>query len=64
MTLSANDFIGLSKTGGHNKSEKMNLIFRLIRVDNEMFHDYPSDIRDDRVCVEIENGKIVKASIQ
>ena len=60
----SNDFIGLSKTGGQDLAEKRNMIFHLVRIDDEMFFDYPSEVRDDRVCIEIEQGKVVKASIQ
>ena len=60
----ANDFIGLSKVASQNLAEKKNIIYHLVRIDGEMFFDYPSEIRDDRVCVEIENGRVVKASIQ
>lgn len=60
----ADQFIGLSKTMGQNKSEKLNLIFRMIRVDNEKFFDYPEDVRTDRVCVELDGGKIVIAVIR
>jgi len=58
------DFLGLSKKSAQDRAENMNLIFRLIKVDGEDFFAYPEDIRHDRLCVEIENGKVVKASFQ
>ena len=60
----ADTFLGLSKKGAQNKAEALNLIFRLIRIDSENFYAYPDDKRDDRVCVEIDNGSVTKASIQ
>jgi hypothetical protein len=60
----ANDFLGLTKKGSQNKAEMQNLIWRLIRIDNENFLDYPTDTRDDRVCIEIDNGQVTKATIQ
>ena len=62
--MQANDFMGLTKKGAQNKAEALNLIFRLIRVDATTFFDYPEDKREDRVCVEIDNGSVTKVSIQ
>ena len=59
----AQDFIGMSKKSAQDKAEKRNLIFRLIRFDQEMYFSYPEDVRDDRVCVELDNGVITKAII-
>lgn len=60
----ANAFMGLTKKGAQNKAEALNLIFRLIRIDGENFYGYPDDKREDRICVEIDNGAVTKASIQ
>jgi hypothetical protein len=60
----ANSFLGLTKKSAQNKAEEMNLIFRLIRIDSESYYAYPEDKREDRVCVEIDNGAVTKASIQ
>lgn len=57
-------FIGLTKKSAQDKAEKMNLIFRLISIDGKQFLPYPEDKREDRVCIEIENHKIVKVSLQ
>jgi hypothetical protein len=62
--MRSEEFLGLSKKTGQDKAEKLNMIFRLIRIDGEMFMDYPEDVRQDRVCIEIENGKVVKADIR
>ncbi len=59
-----NDFIGLSKKSAQNLAERRNLIFRLIRVDSDIFFQYPEDNREDRICVEIDNGKVSKAVVQ
>jgi hypothetical protein len=56
--------LGMGKRQSQNKVEAMNMIYRLIRVDNETIQSYPEDVRDDRVCIEIESGKVVKAVIQ
>ena len=64
MNANPADFIGLSKFGGQNLAESKNLIFRLIKIDGEDYMDYPEDVRTDRVCVEIMDGKIFKAAIQ
>lgn len=62
--LNADKFLGMTKKGAQGEAEKANLIFRLIRVDGETFYSYPEDVREDRLCVEIDNGKVTKASIQ
>jgi hypothetical protein len=64
MSNVAEQFKGLSKKQAQQLAEIKNLIFRLIIVDGEQFFSMPEDQRDDRVCVEIENGQVVKASIQ
>jgi hypothetical protein len=62
--MEASNFIGLSKTSAQNLCEAQSFIFRLISVDGEAFFAYPDDARTDRVCIEIEKGKVSKASIQ
>ena len=60
----ADTFVGLTKKGAQNKAESENLIFRLVSIDGAHFLGYPEDTRDDRVCVEIANGSVTKATIQ
>lgn len=60
----AEKYLDLTKRSAQNLSEQENLIFRLIRIDQESFLDYPEDIRSDRICVEIDNGKVTKAVLQ
>jgi hypothetical protein len=60
----SSDFIGQTKKGAQNLAEARTMIFRLIRVDGEHFFAYPDDTRNDRVCVEVDNGKVTKASIR
>ncbi len=62
--MNADDFLGMSKKGAQNKAEEKNLIFRLIRVDSEPFLAYPEDTRTDRLCVEIDDGKVTTATIR
>ena len=65
--VSSNIFMGLTKQSAQNLSEAKNMIFQLISIDGEPFFSYPSvddPVRTDRVFVEIEKGKVVKASIQ
>lgn len=62
--MKAEDFLGMGKRPAQNKAEDAGFIFRLIRVDEEAFHSYPEDVREDRLCIEIDNGKVTKASIQ
>lgn len=62
--MSANQFLGLTKHKAQDKAEKMNFIFRLIRIDAESFLPYPDDHRNDRICVELDNGQVTKAKIQ
>lgn len=57
------DFIGLSKKAAQDKAEAKNMIFRLISVDGDPFFSFPTDKRDDRVCIEITGGKVTKATI-
>jgi hypothetical protein len=61
--MEATDFIGLSKKSGQDLAESKNMVFRLISIDNEPFFSYPADERQDRICVEIKDGKIVVAKI-
>lgn len=56
--------MGLTKKGAQNLAEARNLIFRLIKIDGENFLPYPEDTRADRVCVEIENGKVAEVTFQ
>ncbi len=60
----AEEFIGLSKSKAQDVAEYKSLIFRLISIDGESFFGYPEDVRTDRICVEIEKGKVVVATIQ
>lgn len=62
--MKAEDFLGLTKKSAMEKAESKNLIFRLIRINEKSFFSYPSDVRADRVCVELENGAVVKAVFQ
>lgn len=62
--MNADAFLGLSKKRAQDVAEGKNMIFRLIRIDQENFYNYPEDVRTDRVCVEIDAGKVTKASIQ
>lgn len=64
LPMQADDFLGLTKKGAQNKAEEKNLIFRLIRIDAEQFYTYPDDERTDRLCVEIDDGKVTKATIR
>lgn len=57
-------YLGLTKTSAQNKAEYDNIIFRLIRVDSQDFLSYPEDSRQDRVCVEIDDGKVTKVIFQ
>jgi hypothetical protein len=60
--MKVEDFLGLSKKGAQDKAESRNLIFRLIRVDGDNFFSYPEDKREDRICVEIDKGKVSKVT--
>lgn len=62
--LTESDFMGMSKYRAQNRAEALNLIFRLIRIDDRAMFSYPTDHRDDRVCVEIDNGQITKVVFQ
>jgi hypothetical protein len=64
--MKSEDFLGLSKKESQNLAEKRNLIFRLIRVDSEPYFAYPDETNkcSERICVEIEGGKVVKATFQ
>lgn len=61
--INATEFLGMSKRRAQETAETKNAIFRLIRIDGESFYDYPSDVRTDRICVEIDNGKVTKAIV-
>lgn len=59
-------YIGLGKKSAQDLAEKDNYIFHLIRVDDRNFFDYPSDEdgRGDKICIEIEKGKVVSAILK
>lgn len=62
----ATEYLGLSKKSAQDNAERKNLIFRLIRIDAEAFLPYPApdDNRDDRVCVELDAGRVTKAEFR
>lgn len=62
--MKVEEFLGLTKKAAQDKAEAKNLIFRLISVDGEPFFGYPPDERTDRVCVEIEKGRVAKVTLQ
>ncbi len=63
--MHAQSFVGMSKKEAQDLAEKSNMIFRLVSVDGENRLGYPKDeTREDRVCVELAKGKVVKAEIQ
>jgi len=62
--MKAEDFMNLSKKKAQDLAEAKNMVFRLIKKDDEDFLPYPEDIRNDRVCVEIRDLKVIKATIQ
>lgn len=66
VAATAEDFIGLSKRQGQDLAEARNMIFQLVRINDEKFFEYPTDpntFRFDRVYVELDNGKISIAKI-
>ena len=64
MTIDAMKYVGLPKKDAQNLAEKQSIIFRLIRVDDRNILPYPDDVRTDRICVEVEKNKVVKATVQ
>lgn len=64
--LMEKSFIGLSKKNAQDLAENNNLIFRLVSLNGELYLGYPdeNDKRSDRICVEIDKGKVTKASLQ
>lgn len=64
MSADATKFLNLTKRSAQDLAEFQSLVFRLVSVDGERFLGYPDDTRTDRICVEIEKGTIVKATIQ
>ena len=62
--MNADAFLGLSKRRAQDVAEAKNMIFRLIRIDDQQFMAYPEETLLDRVCIEIDDGKVTKATIQ
>ena len=56
-------FIGLSKKHAQDLAEAKNMLFRLIRSDDEDFFSYPMDERQDRICVELDSGLVSRARV-
>ena len=61
--MNVKDYIGLTKKRAQDKAEADNLIFRLLKIDNEDFFSFPTDKRTDRICIEITKGVVSKAVI-
>lgn len=61
--LMQEQFIGLTKKRAQDLADKNNLIFWLVRIDGVDFLGEPKDIRDDRICVELNKCEIIKATI-
>lgn len=59
--MNQSEFVGLTKKSAQNLADAKNLIFRLIKVDGEDYFPYPDDVREDRIYVEITDGKVSKA---
>ena len=62
--MNSDEFLGLTKKQAQDRAEAKNMIFRLISVDGDSYFGYPVDERTDRICIEIEGGKVSKASLQ
>jgi hypothetical protein len=62
--MNTDEFLGLTKKAAQDKAEAKNLVFRLIRVGSEPYFPYPTDQRNDRVCIEIDDGKVSKVTLQ
>lgn len=60
----AKKYVGLTKKAAQDQADRDNLIYYLVSVDGEKRLGYPNDDRDDRLCVEMENRIIVKATIR
>lgn len=59
----ASDFLGKSKKKSQDMAEAQNLIYRLIRIDQEYYFSYPDVPIPDCLCIEIDNGKVTKAQL-
>ena len=57
-------FIGLTKRQSYTLAERLNLIPHLVRMDERQLFGYPEDTRDDRVCLEFDERKVSRATIQ
>jgi hypothetical protein len=60
-STTASEFLGMSKHRAQDLAEYRSFVFRLVSIDGEKYLGYPEDVRTDRVCVEIVNGKITIA---
>ena len=58
------EFINCSKSRAQDLAEFKSLVFRLISIDGEPYFSYPEDIRTDRICIEVTNGRVSSARIQ
>lgn len=61
--MNAEKFVGLSKKAAQNLAEENNMIFRLVSVDGKQYLGRPTDTRDDRVCIEINDRLVTSATI-
>ena len=62
--MSSEKFLGLGKKAAQDLADRMNLIFRLIRIGDKDFFKYPDgEGSGDIICVELDNSKVTKALI-
>ena len=62
--MNSEQFLGLTKKDAQSLADKMDLIFRLIRIGDKDFFSYPEEEgRGDIICVELDNSKVTKALI-
>ena len=59
--MNTDNFIGRGKREAQNMADRANLIFRLVSADGEVVLGMPTDIREDRLCVEVVADRVVKA---
>lgn len=62
--MQSEQFLGLTKRQSYDLAEKLGLMVRIIRMGEKPLLPYPNDVRDDRICLELDERRVSKAVVQ
>ena len=64
--VDAKVFLGKTKVGSQNKSEALNLVYRLIHKDGQDYFSEPTEAEwvANRICIWITGGEVTRAEFK